>query len=649
MAAEEVASRPVYTITDSGSQADQLAVLDGIVRDVVNVLDYVGALVAPYEQGDVLPIRAVYVDQRIATMEQIREWENQINAFLPGSPISLSNPEIARVYVYDEKYKHNLSVKAVAAGKPVLSDELFDLFTPIAPNFSWPFIRGIQQGLGIRQVIAVPFFLDTIFHGQRVRECVGNLFAVSRHEFTQQEILILTTFAHQVAAAILSERRHLHVEITQKLTLEMQRNLGNQEKILESLARGIVAEMGYAAAMVATYDESGEALAARAIHVDPKLASEAQLAAWNEQIQQLSTPEAPLSLTDPDVARVLVKAEDSQNNLGVRAAKARMPITSPEIFDLLTPLAPAGSRETIAAIQRRLGIKQVIAVPFFLENQYLGNLFAATQSAKFASWEIEILRTFGRQAAAGLRNANLYRQAEDRRAAAEILGKMAFSASASIHTMRNHIGVVRSNLQLLNRLDMLANDENQRRILLQKLAPPVTERLNELAALLEQLHSPWALTTQKPVDVNLCLRHALSKALSPSDEWVHVALADELPCARASQEILTEVFRNVIKNAVEALAEKGGRRKEWNLHIESQAVDSAIQITVRDNGIGIRPENMGKIFDIRWTTKPGAVGLGLFWTKDYIEGLGGKMELESVWKEGTTCTITIPHGDVECQ
>ncbi len=637
-AASRRAEHPSYTFTGNGTGADLQATLDRIVYDLVNALGYVGAMVATYEQGDVLPVRAVYVDPNLASAEQITLWEQQIGQFTPQQPIQLANPVIARVYVHRPEYRNNLSVKASDAGEPVISAELFDLFTPVIPNSTRSAIRGIQDALGIQQVIAVPFFLNTTTsNGKTEQEYVGNLFAASRSKITEADKLILTTLTRHIAAAILSERRHLHVEIMQKLILNMHRSLASEGKILEAIAQGIVTDLGYAAAMVATY-EADDALPVRAIYVDPGLVSGEQIDQWEGQVSRLLG--FPISLRDPLAARVYVHDNKYKNNLGVKSARAKEPVTSTGLFDLFTPVVPEVAYNAVAGIQDSLGIKQVISVPFFLDQQFVGNLFAATQSQKFSSWEIEVLRTFGHQAAAGLRNAALYRQSEDRRAAAEILGRMAFSASASVHTFRNHIGVIRGNLQILKNLDMNDRDPEQRRDLLEKLVPPVINRLNEIAALLEQLQSPWTLAIREPVEINGCLLHALGKVISTPEDWLHLSLVDNLSNVYASQEILIEIFRSVIKNSVEALAEKGSQRHLW---IESRMCDtSMIEVNIRDNGVGVRPENIGKVFEIKWTTKPGALGLGLFWARDYMEGLGGSVKMESVWKEGTTCSIRIP-------
>ena len=56
-------TRPVPPLTGVDAQADIQAVLEGIVRDVVKVLGYIGASMAVYEAGDVLSIRSTYIDR----------------------------------------------------------------------------------------------------------------------------------------------------------------------------------------------------------------------------------------------------------------------------------------------------------------------------------------------------------------------------------------------------------------------------------------------------------------------------------------------------------------------------------------------------------------------------------------------------------
>ena len=155
------------------------ATLQQIVYDVVTALGYAGAMVATYEQGDSLPVRALYIDPSLATEEQIHQWEEQVSQYSKW-PVSITDPVTARVFVYQNEYRDNLGVRAFEAGGPVVSDDLYDLFRPIAPFASRPIIKGVQQALDIEQVIAVPFFLEASIDGQAERMIVGNLFAAKQ-------------------------------------------------------------------------------------------------------------------------------------------------------------------------------------------------------------------------------------------------------------------------------------------------------------------------------------------------------------------------------------------------------------------------------------------------------------------------------------
>jgi signal transduction histidine kinase len=622
---------------------DLQSTLDAIVRDVVHSFGYSSAMVATYEQGDALVVRALYVDPSIASMEKIREWEALVARVTPY-PISITDPKLARVYRYQDRYSDNLSIRAAEAGRPVVSTELFDLFTPIAPPVSREIVRGIQAELRIQQVIAAPFFVSV---GDNL-EMVGNLFAAKQDVITEQDQRVLAAFGRQAAAAIESERRRLQNQLAQELVYEIQSNLDDEHEILQHIVEGVVRHLGYAGAMVAPYEADG-ALPVRALWVDPAVASMEQIREWEQQASRLSP--YPLSITDPDIARVYVNDDRYSDNLSVRAAKAGEPVVSDELFDLFTPVVPdtRATREFVRGIQEALEIRQVIAVPFFLRawdndtgaRELVGNLFATARSKAFSAGEIEILAMFGQQAAAGIRNARLYRISNERREVAQVFGKMAFSASAYVHELRNHIGFAKSNLQMLGMLAQLPPDLQEE---LLATTPRIIERLNQTAEILDNLHEPWRQQQDALVDVNRCLIRAIDKV---SREGLDIAFEQELdadlPGIYTSHDMLTEAFRVIIKNAMEAVrvAHPNGRGM---VQVATQADPQAgiVRVMVRDNGVGIRQENLGKIFEMRWSTKEFGLGFGLFWAKDYISGLNGHIEVESEWGSGTTFWLTIP-------
>jgi signal transduction histidine kinase len=107
-------------------------------------------------------------------------------------------------------------------------------------------------------------------------------------------------------------------------------------------------------------------------------------------------------------------------------------------------------------------------------------------------------------------------------------------------------------------------------------------------------------------------------------------------------EMLTEAFKVLIKNANEAMSEDSIPEENRLLEIESTLVDDQIKITFEDHGTGIAPADLERIFELRYTTKESGLGFGLFWTKDYIEGMGGSMSVETQLGKGTTFTIHLP-------
>jgi signal transduction histidine kinase len=644
--------------------------LDGIVRDVVESLGYLGAMVATYEKGDELAIRAVWFDPTVVTMERIREWERQVSQLTPNGPVSMTDPHVARVKIYDEAYAQNLSVLAARSGRPVVRDDLYSLFTPVAPPAAKPIIAGIQAALGVTQVIAVPFFLRTSQDADEQPEMVGNLFALKRGPISESDIRTLAAFGRRAAEAILNEHLKSQIKYVQELVYEIQKHLQDEEQILNMIVEGVVEKFGYVAAMVATYESNG-ALPLRAVYVDPALASLEQIQAWEQQVTQFS-PDRPLSFTNPRVARVYLDRDEDAVNLSVIAARCGEPQMRDDIYSLLAPVVPPAAKPLIDAIQQKVGVYQVIAVPFFLESlsnrpeerTLVGNLFALTRSRHFTRSEIELLQLFGQQAAVGLRNAQMYRRSEHRRQTSEIFGKMAFSAAASIHALRNHVGGAKTTLQLLQMFERQTQDDLSppERTEIERLRqdtfaqiPAALDRLNQTVQLLDTLHEPWRLIRNVPTDVNACLARGLARVLPIRDDWVHMALDPELPPIYTVSDMLTETFKVLIKNAVEAIESRYISARTWpdqgsdslpeprELRIESRREDDTwIIVTIHDNGTGIRPEHVNDIFEMGWTTKETGLGFGLFWTKDYLEGLGGSIQVESVWQCGTTFRVRLP-------
>ncbi len=587
-------------------------ILQRIVDDVVVSLGCVGAMVATLEQHNALPVRAYSVS---VPGSLLRELENKLGTSLIG-PRSVA-------YLDNERFKENLSTRAVrgAQGQPeqyIVSNQLYDLFRPVVNK---PLSDFAQTLTNIKQVIAVPFFLSD--------EVVGNLFAASTKEFSPQDIKFLTAFGHQAATAIQSQRRLAQARALEGIIFDLQLSLTDAQKTFQVVTDAVVNRLGYLAAFVAP--RIGSTLPVRAYTVNSDIINRDFIESWQNKLGfDLLGGRAVAYLDRPDYAE----------QLSVRAVKSRQVQVSDSLYDLVRPVVPKAPTDTI---QKLLSIKQVTAIPFFLEGDVIGNLYVVSQRRRFSRREQQVLQAFGLQAAIGLRNAQLYQKSEERRQAAQIFAKMAFSSAAYAHTLRNHISAFRMYFQMID--SQLPSEK------FRGLGQDVMHRLNEAADILDNLHEPWRERPDSRVSVNACLNQAIKSVIPHPQEFrsrekitLHVELTEDLLPIKTSPDILTEAFKVLIENALDAVRKCIKKKGGWgDLWIEShRAGESAIEVLIRDNGIGIKPENLSKIFEMSWSTKKAGMGFGLFWTKDYVEGLGGSIRVESAWQEGTIFYITLP-------
>jgi len=110
----------------------------------------------------------------------------------------------------------------------------------------------------------------------------------------------------------------------------------------------------------------------------------------------------------------------------------------------------------------------------------------------------------------------------------------------------------------------------------------------------------------------------------------------------ADIDMLKTVLRNLVSNAVK-FSNTGG-----TISIKAEQTDSNITISVLDNGIGISPEDLTKLFDIsevlttKGTVGESGTGLGLLFCKEFVEKHGGKIWVESEVGKGSNFKFTIP-------
>ena len=103
---------------------------------------------------------------------------------------------------------------------------------------------------------------------------------------------------------------------------------------------------------------------------------------------------------------------------------------------------------------------------------------------------------------------------------------------------------------------------------------------------------------------------------------------------------IQQVFFNLINNALQAVEES--KKKEISVNMGRSG--EFVETTITDSGIGIAPENLDKIFDLFYTTKPAGQGLGLGLSTTYsiIKSHGGEITCKSELGKGTTFKVLLP-------
>ena len=88
-------------------------------------------------------------------------------------------------------------------------------------------------------------------------------------------------------------------------------------------------------------------------------------------------------------------------------------------------------------------------------------------------------------------------------------------------------------------------------------------------------------------------------------------LAVELPFVVADPVLLQQVLLNLIMNAIEAMSSVNDRPRKLTILSQRLEAPAAVQVIVRDNGIGLDAVNSDRVFDTFYTSKPQGMGMGL--------------------------------------
>jgi len=228
------------------------------------------------------------------------------------------------------------------------------------------------------------------------------------------------------------------------------------------------------------------------------------------------------------------------------------------------------------------------------------------------------------------------RETEEKLLHSEKLAAMGKLTSQIAHELNNPLYGIMNTLELLK--TEIPTQSKRRKIL--DMALSETVRLTELLRKMLSFSKPDEEEKQ-PTDINTILDEILllvRKQLQENSIRISSSFADDLGKVYASRNQLRQVFLNMISNARHAMPDGG------TLTIKTMVKGDNIYIETTDTGIGIREEDINKIFDAFFTTKDGVkdVGLGLSVCYGFIKEHGGDIRVSSNRGSGTTFTIILP-------
>ena len=440
--------------------------------------------------------------------------------------------------------------------------------------------------------------------------------------FTQHQIELLETFAHQVAIAI--ENVRLFNET--KEALEQQTATSEVLQAISRSAFDLQAVLNTVVERAAQLCGAEQAWLRRIEGDQFRFAayygSSAELRAMFEELRQ-----------DGALAKI------DRAGLGGRAILEKRPI---HVHDIV---ADEGLRE--ASLARRGGGRTALAVPMLRDGEPIGAIVVArNRVAPFNDREIRLVQTFADQAVIAIENVRLFYEIQEQSRQLEIAGrhKSEFLANMS-HELRTPLNAIIGFSEVLLQ-GMFGELNEKQREYQQDVLSSGRHLLSLINDILDLSKIEAGRTDLEPSDFSL--REALANGVTmirerASRHGINIVLkADGVDRVTADERKVKQIVFNLLSNAVKFTRDGG------SVTIEATRGDSEVRVAVRDTGIGIDEADRERIFqefqqagrDPERSRE--GTGLGLTLTRRFVELHGGRIWVESEPGKGSTFTFTLP-------
>src|SRR6266478_2600845 len=241
-----------------------------------------------------------------------------------------------------------------------------------------------------------------------------------------------------------------------------------------------------------------------------------------------------------------------------------------------------------------------------------------------------------------LRDITQSRRTAQQTIESERLNALTLLAAGVAHEIGNPLNSLHIHLQLMERKVRELNDSAKAELQdsigvarseIARLDSIVTQFLRAIRPSRPQLH---------PENINAIVEETVrffAPEIQERDVVVEQELRSDLPPLQIDRGQMKQAFYNVIKNSLEAMKRRG------ILRIHTDMNDTQVLISFVDTGGGMSAEDLSRVFEPYFTTKPSGTGLGLLIVRRIVREHGGELSIESSEGKGLTLTIRLPYID----
>ena len=589
------------------------------------------------------------VDALSTTVFQLVDGIMHLKAFTP------TNPEADATL----KALFPVPLSSFSWGEAIAKGEIFRV---IDTELEIAAIRDLARLRGFRSMLFVPLLRD--------RAPIG-VIAVTRVEpgpFVEHHVQLLQTFADQAVIAIENVRLFDEVQAKTRDLVEALTYQTGSSNILSVIA--------------SSPTDVGPVF--RAI-----VESACKLCGADDAVMHLREgDEIVYAAHHGPIPVGLQKRGISRNFVTGRAVVDKVPT---HLHDVLS--AEGAEFPEAQAMSRRHGIRTLLSVPLLRENESIGAIMLRrTEVNPFSDKQIALLQNFADQAVIAIGNVRLFdevqartrelsqsldelRTAQDRLVQTEKLASLGQLTAGIAHEIKNPLNFVNNFAALSAEL----TDELNEALKSASLTEKTREEVEELTGLLKDnlekvvqhgkradsivknmlLHSREGSGEHRPADINALLDESLNLAYygaRAEKPQFNVTLQRDFDATAGTIEVfpqeITRVFLNLISNGFYAVTK---RKAENDTDFEPSVIASTrdrgehVEIRIRDNGTGIPPDVMEKMFNPFFTTKPAGegTGLGLSMSHDIIvKQHGGTIDVATEPGQFTEFIITLPRATI---